>query len=167
MILIVHSRRGTIGSPRIWKVSETSINTLPGSEEQDTKSRKHYADENAFHMKSFILLPLIMAVQELDPGFGWPDVDFVANRACLREMLKWVEGKTDKWRIDTQLAGEKTILLSNRPRFVSGVDDPGNYGAYFEDQSTEPAPGLEDTSGHYRVVSYVCASCSSFEYINL
>jgi hypothetical protein len=65
--------------------------------------------------------------------------------------------KKQDWRIDLQLAGEKTVLLSrqweHRP-FATA-----SYGLSFERAVTSDAPGCEDGApGHIRVVSYVSLS---------
>lgn len=125
-------------------------------------SGKNFIDQNGHRMKRFTLLPLIEAVQDLtDQGvtqkFDWPSVDFVTDRGRLRKLLAWTTGLSDKWRIDTQLAGTNTVLLSGcAPTTKETSGKSTSYGFNFEDASTYSALGLENESGHHRIVVYVC-----------
>ena len=47
-------------------------------------------------------------------SIDWSTVDFVTDRNGLRKLLRWAKGtKCDDFRIDTQIAGERTILLNH------------------------------------------------------
>jgi hypothetical protein len=124
---------------------------------------KNFIDQNGHRMKKFTLLPLIKAVEDLTTQgatrkFDWPSVDFVADRGRLRKLLAWAAGFSDEWRIDTQLAGSNTVLLSGSPPVTKerhGRSD--SYGFNYEKVSTYPAPGVENESGHYRIIAYVRA----------
>jgi len=111
-------------------------------------------------MKKFTLLPLIRAVQDLtDQGatqkFDWPSVDFVTDRGRLRALLAWATGSSDYWRIDTQLAGSKTVLLSSHASATKEWGRRSNsYGFNYEEASTYSIPGLEKETGHHRIVAY-------------
>ena len=126
-------------------------------------SGKNFIDQNGHRMKKFTLLPLVRAVQDLtDQGvtqrFDWPSVDFVTDRGRLRKLLAWVLGSSDEWRIDTQLAGTNTVLLSGRAPVTKEHSGRSNsHGFNYETASTRPAPGLEDEPSHHRIVAYVCA----------
>lgn len=123
-----------------------------------------FIDQNGHRMKRrFTLLPLISAVQnsatrerKITPKFDWSSVDFVADRNSLRKLVAWANNKSGCWRIDTQLAGSKTVLLSTCPRTTkqtSGWSE--SYGYSFEKACTQPAPGCESGTGHHRIVTYV------------
>lgn len=124
-------------------------------------SGKNFVDQNGHRMKKFTLLPLIKAVQDLTyqgttQSFGWPSVDFVTDRGRLRKLLAWAVGQSDKWRIDTQLAGTNTVLLSGcAPVTKRTSGQSTSYGFNFEDASTYPVRGLENHTGHHRIVAYV------------
>jgi len=124
-------------------------------------SGKNFIDQNGHRMKKSPLLPLIRAVQDLtDQGvtqkFDWPSVDFVTDRGRLRRLLAWAVGLSDKWRIDTELAGANTVLLSGRAPVTKETSGRStSYGFNFEDASTDPVPG--NGTGHHRIVAYVCA----------
>lgn len=75
-------------------------------------------------------------------------------------------GESDHWRIDTQLAGAGTVLLSGRApvtKETSGWSQ--SYGFNYEEASTRPIPGLENEPTHYQIIAYVRAFRSCFECI--
>ena len=120
-----------------------------------------FIDQNGHRMKKLTLLPLIEAVQDLTdqgvtPKVDWPSVDFVTDRSRLRKLLSWTAGLSDKWRIDTELAGAKTVLLSGHApvtKMTGGIST--SYGFNFEEASTYPVPGLGDEPSHHRIIAYV------------
>ena len=135
-------------------------------------SGRNFIDQNGHRMKKFTLLPLIKAVQDLtDQGttqkLDWPSVDFVTDRGRLRKLLTWVVGLSDEWRIDTQLAGANTVLLSGHaPVTIETSGRSTSYGFNYEDASTYPVPGLENEPSHHRIITYVRAFCLGFERVD-
>lgn len=125
-------------------------------------SGEDFIDQNGHHMKKLTLLPLIEAVQDLTnqgatPKFDWPSVDFVTDRGRLRKLLSWTAGLSDEWRIDTELAGTKMVLLSGHAPVTKMTGGRStSYGFNFEEASTYPVPGLEDEPSHHRIITYVC-----------
>ncbi|KAH9919326.1 uncharacterized protein B0H18DRAFT_1028387 [Fomitopsis serialis] len=68
----------------------------------------------------------------------WPNIDFITDRNALRKLLGWAGGYAGRaFRIDLEFAGSER-----------------SYGFSFEHESTQPAPGCEGTTGHYRISSY-------------
>jgi len=135
-------------------------------------SGRNFIDQNGHRMKNFTLLPLIKAVEDMsDQGimqkFDWPSVDFVTDRGRLRKLLAWATGLSDQWRIDTQLAGTNTILLSGRAPVTKETSGQStSYGFNFEDASTYPAPGLRNEPSHHRIVAYVRVFLLGFDGID-
>jgi hypothetical protein len=128
----------------------------------------NFVDQNGDRMGSRPLLPLIRAVQDVESQsgtksedkFDWSSVDFVTDRNGLRKLLRWiivVSGDPPKdFRIDTQLAGSKTVLM-NRWEYLT-KEQPGtrrSYGFNFEEVMSVPGPGCERGTGHHRIVAYV------------
>jgi hypothetical protein len=146
----------TTGAPRIWKPKEVPFDLLPDVEL--FKHRPMYIDQNAARLPLAPLLPLVRAV---DVGaertsFPWAAVDVVSDRNNIRKLLRWVEGsgKAKEFRIDTQLAGERTVLLSRWEERVA-VGPEGSYGFSFEDSQTFALPGCEEATSYHRIISYV------------
>lgn len=122
-----------------------------------------FSDQNGFRMPSSTLLPLITAVDKkaADPesaDFDWASVDFVTDRNGLRKLLRWIDGKADKdFRIDTQLAGDSTVLFNRWDKRTREEFNGRTYGFNFEKASTRPAKGCENSTGHHRIITYVRA----------
>ena len=145
-----------IGSPRIWAEPDLRDPVLPDS-------GLRYIDQNGHRMNGLTLLPLIRAVQDmtdqgLKPAFDWKSVDFVTARSPLRMLLSWTVGKSDSWRIDTQLAGQTVLFSGRAPVTRTWIGGPPSYGFNFETKSTSSVPGLENETGHYRIITYVSHS---------
>ena len=132
-----------------------------------------FKDQNGYHMPKAGLQPLFTAADECTPEFEWKDVDFVTDRNGLCKLLRWIsfalgtnpEKEAREFRVDLELAGEKTVLMNrweNRNREVM----PGyTFGFNFEKAITNETPGCENSTGHHRVVTYV--RVSSLESLDL
>jgi hypothetical protein len=122
-----------------------------------------FVDQNGYRMKSMPLLPLIKAVEFMprtqgrsDRDVHWPSVDFVTDRSNLRKLMRWIDGYAGRaFRIDAQLAGNGTVLLSRWETRAREQGLPTSYGFNFEEASTTPAAGCEGTTSHHRIVKYV------------
>ena len=87
------------------------------------------------------LLPLFKAIDFLTdightPPLEWASIDFVTDRSNLRALLSWANGSTGELRIDTQLAGHKTVLMNRwtpRPKVSA---DGVSFGFNFEKKAT-------------------------------
>ncbi|KZP03187.1 hypothetical protein FIBSPDRAFT_688699, partial [Athelia psychrophila] len=129
-----------------------------------------FVDQNAFRMKDKPLLPLIRAVElmgntspqlAVPSGVGgpervdWGKVDFVTDRGNLRKLLRWINGTNAErvLRIDTQLAGDGTVLL-NRWETRTREDGQGSYGFNLEKAATSPLAGCEEATSYHRIVKY-------------
>ncbi|KAF9259086.1 hypothetical protein L218DRAFT_963957 [Marasmius fiardii PR-910] len=163
------------GSPPEWINKPTPYNVPP-----DTAER--FIDQNGFRLPTAPLLPLIAAVdfyQATENGtvFDWSSVDIVTDRNGLRKLFRWIKAKESlskglqnaavaqpfqpwkpnkDWRIDLQLAGEKTVLFSRWEQNTKEL--PGlpvtTYGLSFERATTKEGKGCEGTEGHHRIVQY-------------
>lgn len=94
------------------------------------------------------------------PKFDWPSVDLVTDRNGLRKLLRWVtataEDPPQDFRIDTQLAGDKTVLFNRwEKKYTEDASERRSYAQGFCDRATEPAAGCEGATGHHRIVAYV------------
>ncbi|KAL0577147.1 hypothetical protein V5O48_004823, partial [Marasmius crinis-equi] len=144
------------GSPREWLKKNT-----PYTVQADTEER--FVDQNAFRIPASPLLPLIACVDHLhrttkgNEAFRWASVDIVTDRNGLRKLLRWIRGNTtESFRIDLQLAGQKTVLFTRwEPRTKAFPEYYGHtFGHNFEEAATSPAKGCEGETGHHRVVQY-------------
>ncbi|CAA7262952.1 unnamed protein product [Cyclocybe aegerita] len=140
------------GSPPLWRNRQMPYTITP-----DTGI--HYVDHNGYRMHANVLLPLVLAVNKRHemtkaPAFDWASVDFVTDRNNLRGLLRWVNGTSRDFRIDLQLAGEKTILMNRWSARYREVFNGRTYGFSFERESTDPVPGCRGTQSHHRIITY-------------
>lgn len=141
------------GSPPQWLNRSTPYNVQPDI-------GLMFRDQNGFRMPSAVLLPLVVAVNkktedEGNPPFDWSSIDFVTDRNGLRKLTRWIGQKEVKdFRIDMQLAGEKTVLFNRWEKCTREQFDGRTFGFNFEKESTTPAPGCKNGTGHHRIVTY-------------
>ncbi|KAH9947479.1 hypothetical protein B0H21DRAFT_335611 [Amylocystis lapponica] len=145
------------GSPREWTERETPYTVSPDK-------GIHFPDEDGHRMPGMRYLPLFRAVdivaEESGDHIDWSAVDIVTDRNGLRKLLRWIHlgpesTKLKEFRIDTQLAGRRTILF-NRWEARTKERLSGGYGFGFKRESTVPAQGCEESAmaSHHRIVKY-------------
>lgn len=115
-------------------------------------------------MPKYVLLPLIRAVEYTEVDFDWSSVEFVTDRNALRKILRWLgstkNSECKDFRIDTQLAGNGTVLFNRwdkRYRESFGGAGYSTYGFNFEKATTTESSDCQDSTGHHRIVTYVCS----------
>jgi hypothetical protein len=107
------------------------------------------------------LVPLVRAVDtnadvQRAGAFNWSSVDIITDRNNLRKLLRWASSSSKQvFRIDTQLAGEGTVLFNRWNERDKARGDGSSYGINFEKSSTSPAKGCDGTSSHHRIIKYV------------
>lgn len=120
-----------------------------------------FVNQNGYRMPRTVLLPLLSAVtrvQEIKNAepFDWRSVDIVTDRNGLRALTRWVGGDRKRnFRIDLQLAGNKTVLMNRWSDVDQEMFNGRTYGFNFEKDSTIPGPGCKQSTGHHRIVTYV------------
>jgi hypothetical protein len=152
------------GSPSVW------LNKATPYRVSSDRHQKTFVDANGHHMGPAALLPLIAAVdachsiEKADEEFDWSSVDIVTDRNGLRKLLIWLgvtPGKKKDFRIDLQLAGEKTALFTRWEKKTRITGNEGSFGHNFEKASTKHAAGCSDSTSHHRIVKYVSPICFS------
>ena len=139
------------GSPREW--AEPSV---PFKTTADTGI--HFVDQNGFRLPSSPLLPILKAADALRSDVDWPSIDFIIDRNSLRMLSRWIDGTTKKdFRIDLDLAGDRTILFIRRDKSTREIMAGMTFRYGFESATTKVVEGLENSTGHYRIIKYVSA----------
>ena len=107
------------------------------------------------------MLPLFTAADVIHgkkAPVDWPTVDIITDRNGLRKLLRWLSPSVGRevrdFRIDVDLIGTKTIMLSRWEDRMHNPPNARSYGFAFEAATTRPAPGCPP-SGHYRAITYV------------
>ncbi|KAI0044355.1 hypothetical protein FA95DRAFT_1608633 [Auriscalpium vulgare] len=113
-------------------------------------------------LPSSSLLPVIKAADAMQKHVDWPSVDVIVGRNSLTRLMGWASGSSKRsdgawhdFRIDIELAGDKTVLLNRWEAEYWDAPNAKRYGRNFEHAMSTPAKGCEArTSGHHRVVKY-------------
>ncbi|KAL2001159.1 hypothetical protein VTN02DRAFT_2142 [Thermoascus thermophilus] len=139
------------GAPPRWEPRN-----LPVAIPQDRG--KFFIDEDAYRASEYPFEPLFQALSVMNPNFNFQDVDLVTNRNSLRKLFDFAEGRTcQSFRIDLNLVNE-TLFLTRRERkartVLRGTNRSNGFGHGFEQMFSKRSPPLEDSSGHYRVITY-------------
>jgi hypothetical protein len=94
-------------------------------------------------------------------------VDAITDRNGLRKLLRWLNPSPGRavrdFRIDVQLLGAKTLVLSRWESPTREIHTGRSFGHAFETAMTCVAPDCP-SSGHQRVITYVC--CHTFPFFN-
>ena len=121
----------------------------------------HFLDQNGTRMSQYPMLPLFAAadaIHDKEAPVDWPTVDVVTNRGGLRKLLRWLSPsrgrKVRDFRIDVELVGSKTIVLSRWDDGPRELPSGRNFGFAFEAAMCRAAPGCP-ISDHHRVITYV------------
>jgi len=143
----------SLGSPPHWQNRQMPYTIPPDRGIQ-------FCDQNGYKMPKAVLLPLIVAVNKRfemikEPAFDWSNVDIVTDRNNLRKLTRWAIGTAGDFRIDLQLAGEKTVLMNRFSERYKTIFSGRTYGFSFEKSSTLAAPGCKNSTGHHRIITYV------------
>ncbi|KAF8636029.1 hypothetical protein AX15_000189 [Amanita polypyramis BW_CC] len=112
-------------------------------------------DQNTHRLKEGPLLPLVVAIDANEDAdtFKWSSVDYVTDRNALRKILRWASGDDARdFRIDLQLAGRKTVLMSRWDNKTTEAFLGFTYGFNYFNACTKKAH--PESSGHHRVINY-------------
>ncbi|KAI0255088.1 hypothetical protein BJV78DRAFT_1120388 [Lactifluus subvellereus] len=142
------------GSPAQW-----TGRAVPFTLQPDDGSK--FVDQNSARSPEYPMLPLFTAADAIHgkrAPVEWPAVDVITDRNALRKLLRWLNPSAGRevcdFRVDVDLIGTKTILLS---RWENRTYEPPTgriFGSAFEDAMTCPAPGCPSCFGHHRAITY-------------
>ncbi|KAF9240054.1 hypothetical protein BU15DRAFT_46128 [Melanogaster broomeanus] len=103
------------------------------------------------------LLPLFIAIDNMQEKFSYDDLDLVTDRNNLRKLLRFVTGAQaaeKDFRIDIDLAGKTCLLTRREEKNSETVVGFRGFGHEYEKAATRATPGCERATGHHRIVSY-------------
>jgi len=150
-VLHVQDTDSIAGSPPEWNGRGAPFTLSP-------ESRVQMVDQNGYRMQdSSPYIPVFAAVDALRTKVDWSSLDIITDRNALRKLMRWIGGTADKeFRFDLDLLGENTALLTRWEKRFREVPKYETYGFTFEEETTNAVQGCGDSTGHYRVVKYVC-----------
>ncbi|KAI0251097.1 hypothetical protein BJV78DRAFT_1154696 [Lactifluus subvellereus] len=124
------------------------------------RRRLQLCDQNTARSSEYPMLPLFTAADAIHgkkAPVDWPTVDVITDRNGLRKLLRWLSPSAGRevcdFRIDVDLLGTKTILLSRWEERMRHPPTGRSFGFAFEAATTRPAPGCP-RSGHHRAITY-------------
>ena len=128
----------------------------------------NFVDQNGARMSQYPMLPLFAAadaIHDKKAPVDWPAVDVVTDRNGLRKLLRWLnpsEGREVRdFRIDVELVGSKTIVLSRWEDQMRQPPGGRSFGFAFEAATSRAAQGCP-ISGHHRAITYVRSHSHSY-----
>jgi hypothetical protein len=140
------------GSPNVW-VDPILPLEIPPDEGYLIR------DNNSYILKDQSFVPLFAAVneQKIFASKDWKTVDVITDRNNLRKLLRWIGRSSGRgFRIDTQLVGEKTIVLNRWEPVETELMHGDMFGVNFQKAVTKPmTPAAQSSAWHHRIVTYV------------
>lgn len=117
----------------------------------------YFVDQNASRVTQYPFEPLFRATALMSPAVRFDDVDIVVNRNSLRKLLDFCGGRVkESFRVNILLI-DKSLFIERCERsarkLIRGSQNAG-WGRSFERAFTKFPPGLEDSTGHHRVLRY-------------
>jgi hypothetical protein len=126
----------------------------------------YFKDQNRNRLQSYSLLPILVAVDILQESheperrFDWRGMDYIMDRTAMRKLLHWLdedEREFRDFRIEAQRVGTRTVLFTQwEPRRIE-LPYTNTYGAGFMEIATDPPPSCPESTGYFRIMSYVGA----------
>lgn len=115
-------------------------------------------DQNAHRCPDHPLEPLFRALLTVNPAFDLTAVDLVTDRNNLRKLLRFVSNEDDKpFTIRVQRLGKTTLFTRTEPKSSEHITGFRGFGHEFEKAYTKWPRGMENSTGHNRIVQYnVC-----------
>lgn len=97
---------------------------------------------------------MFRALETMNPGYKFNNVDVLADRNNLRVLLEFAQGKANgPFRLDLYLNMNTLTIVRKESRWWK-YSDGKSYGCNLERFFTQPGEGLEDATSHYRVIRY-------------
>ena len=117
-------------------------------------------DQNKARFPSFPLLPLVLAVNEMQPDFEFRGLDLVTDRNNIRKLFSFLEGQKRDFRIDVEVGAGGTVFFMRTDKMVvqEEVDNPFHRTSFIADCTT-PHEGCEQSTGHCRIIQRVSPFC--------
>lgn len=137
------------GHPPIWTYTK-----LPKKLSKDPAYG--YLDRNGPCYPNDPLEALFHAVHLSQPEFEFRNVQVVSNRGCLRSLHRYISGTANRPFAFRVLKTRGTTFFLAWKKQPEEYEQPANFGHGFEELMTRSYPGLEATTGHHRVLQYVC-----------
>lgn len=112
-------------------------------------------DQNAYRNPKYPLEPLFRALFTVNSDFDLASIDLVTDRNNLRKLLRFISNEDDKpFIIAVQRLGTTTLFTRTEERTSEYVTSFRGFGHEFEKAYTKWPSGMENSTGHHRIVKY-------------
>ncbi|KAG6318232.1 hypothetical protein E4U44_008078 [Claviceps purpurea] len=140
------------GTPPLWNP--------PVTDEPLPKDSGLYSiEENAVRLPGSPMAPMLRAVFTTNPSFDIRSIDVISDRHNIRKLLTFIDPSSDsnnseKFTIRLELVGH-TLLLCRHEKVMTRYIGRNQYlGHAFEFMKAYTASQIDDSAGHFRIVSY-------------
>lgn len=120
-------------------------------------SGRHFIDQNANKIPDYPFEVVFQAAELMNPAVRFDEIDVLTNRNSLRKFFTFCKGRAqDSFRVNLHLVHDTLIIercVKSTTEFLYGSGNSG-FGHNFEKAVTRLPQGLENSSGHHRVLRY-------------
>ncbi|KAI7780546.1 hypothetical protein LA080_015947 [Diaporthe eres] len=152
-VIIMISYAATIGVLGGAPIFETI--SLPLTIKPD--SGRHFINQNAKKIPDYPFEVVFQAAELMNPTVRFDEIDVLTNRNSLRKFFDFCKGRVqESFRVNLHLVNDTLIIercVRSTTEFLHGSSDSG-FGHNFEKAATRSSRGLENSSGHHRVLRY-------------
>ncbi|KAG6057952.1 hypothetical protein E4U17_000713 [Claviceps sp. LM77 group G4] len=140
------------GTPPLWSPPATDVQ-LPKD------SGLYSIEENAIRLPGSPMAPMLRAIFTTNPSFDVRSIDVISDRHNIRKLLTFIDPGSDRqnseqFTIRLELVGH-TLLLCRHEKVMTRYIGRNQYLGYgFEFMKAYTASQIDDSAGHFRIVSY-------------
>ncbi|KAK7698130.1 hypothetical protein SLS64_012805 [Diaporthe eres] len=120
-------------------------------------SGRHFIDQNAKKIPDYPFEVVFQAAELMNPTARFDEIDVLTNRNSLRKFFDFCKGRVqESFRVNLHLVNDTLIIercVKSTTEFLYGSSSSG-FGHNFEKAATRLHRGLENSSGHHRVLRY-------------
>ncbi|KAG6368198.1 hypothetical protein INS49_002399 [Diaporthe citri] len=130
-------------------------------------SCRHFIEQKAMKLPDYPFEVVFQAAELMNPTVRFDEIDVLTNRNSLLKFFDFCEGRVQKsFRVNLHLVNDTLIIercVRSTAEYFPGSGASG-FGHNFEKVATRLPRGLENSSGHHRVLRYdfgrlKCAVC--------
>jgi hypothetical protein len=117
-----------------------------------------YQDYNYARQPRNPYSPMFQALNVMNPGYTFHDIDILADRNNLRVLLEFAQGKANgPFRLNIYLVFNTLVIVRRESRWWKHSDGQ-SYGINFERDFTKTTDDMRDATSHYRAIRYKMGS---------
>ncbi|KAG6114820.1 hypothetical protein E4U14_001190 [Claviceps sp. LM454 group G7] len=140
------------GTPSLWSPPATDV-PLPKD------SGLYSIEENAVRLPGSPMAPMLRAIFTTNPSFDVRSIDVISDRHNIRKLLSFIDPGSDaynceKYTIRLELVGHTLLLCRHEKAMTRYIGRNQYLGHGFEFIKAYTASQIDDSAGHFRIVSY-------------